>query len=330
MAYTKIVLEKEILETDLPDDPYLASRLVDYFPSAMRERYADVMPQHRLHRETITTGVVNGFVNQSGITCFHRLSGETGASAAEVIRAQIAARAIFDARQHEGTIEALDHRIDAGVQTMLRMELRTLVERATRWLVNNRRRPIDIGAAVDQLAKGVQTVQRELPSILTGRDREAFERRLHRYTGAEVPEDVATATALLPAAYAALTIVQIAGRTDQDVLQVARVHVTVGQRLGLDRLLSRIIELPRDDRWQTMARAALRDDLHSVHAQLTALVLAGGDGGSAEELVRRWEKDNDAVGDAVTTLRTMCAGRPDLARMSVGLRIVRSLLPTAL
>ena len=43
----------------------------------------------------------------------------------------------------------------------------------------------------------------------------------------------------------------------------------------MDRLLARIIELPRDDRWQTMARAALRDDLHAVHAQLTADVLSG-------------------------------------------------------
>jgi glutamate dehydrogenase len=329
MAYTKIVLENEILETDLPDDPYLGRRLLDYFPSAMRERYAADMPAHRLHREIITTGVVNGFVNQSGITCFHRLSGETGAPAAEVIRAQIAARTIFDAREHERTIEALDYRIDAGTQTRLRMELRTLVERATRWLINGRRRPIDIAAAVEQLAPGVRAVQHELPNLLTGRDREAFERRLQRYLDDDVPRDVAVATAILPTAYAALTIVQVGGRTDADVLHVARVHFAVGQRLGLDRLMGRITELPRDDRWQTMARAALRDDLQSVHAQLTALVLATGGDGTPEEMVRRWEKDNSAVGDSVATLRSMCAGRPDLARMSVGLRIVRSLLPTA-
>ena len=82
MAYTKIVLEDEILASDLPDDPYLADRLINYFPSQLRERYADRMPEHRLHREIITTVVVNRFVNSSGITCFHRLSSETGAEAA--------------------------------------------------------------------------------------------------------------------------------------------------------------------------------------------------------------------------------------------------------
>ena len=48
MAYTKIVLEDEILASDLPDDPYLADRLVNYFPTGVRERYADQMPKHRL------------------------------------------------------------------------------------------------------------------------------------------------------------------------------------------------------------------------------------------------------------------------------------------
>ena len=91
LAYTKIVLEDEILASDLPDDPYLEGRLINYFPSAMRERYADQMRTHRLHREIIATVVLNQFVNESGNTCFHRLSNETGAGAPDVIRAQIAA-----------------------------------------------------------------------------------------------------------------------------------------------------------------------------------------------------------------------------------------------
>ena len=119
------------MASDLPDDPYLEGRLINYFPSAMRQRYADQMRGHRLHREIIGTVVVNQFVNESGITCFHRLSAETGARAPDVIRAQIAARAIFGAAELDKAIAALDHRISAQVQTGLRMEVRTLVERAT-------------------------------------------------------------------------------------------------------------------------------------------------------------------------------------------------------
>ena len=89
-----------------------------------------------------------------------------------------------------------------------------------------------------------------------------------------MPDELGLAVATLHPAYAALTIVQTADREGLDVVKVAEVHFALGQRLGLDRLLTRIVELPRDDRWQTMARAALRDDLHAVHASLTAQVLA--------------------------------------------------------
>ena len=332
LAYTKIVLAQQVKASDLPDDPYLADRLVNYFPSQLRESYADKMAEHRLRRDIIGTVVVNRFVNTSGISCFHRLSAETGAGAPDVIRAQIAARAIFGANELDARIQALDHQIDAQVQTGLRIEVRTLVERATRWLLNNRHRPIDIGAAVSQLAAGVKAVEAALPALLTGRDAEALTHRLKGYRAAKVPEDLALAVAALHPAYAGLTIVQTAAREGLDVVTVAEVHFALGQRLGLDRLLTRIVELPRDDRWQTMARAALRDDLHAVHASLTAQVLAapGAESQTARDLVAGWEKSNPAVPESVRLLRAVTGSRADLARTSVGLRIVRSLLPSGL
>ncbi len=329
LAYTKIVLEDELLGSDLPDDAYVTSRLIDYFPTAMRERYAAVIPAHRLRREIIATVVVNEFVDGSGITCFHRLSGETGASAADIIRAQIAARAIFGADDNDQAIRDLDHQIDAQTQTALRLEVRTLVERATRWLINNRSRPLDVAAAVDQLSSGVQQVRDALPTLLTSRDREAYDKRMQGYRSAGVPEELASVVAALHSAYPALTIVETADRDGADPLSVADVHFTLGQRLGLDRLISRIVELPRDDRWQTMARAALRDDMHAAHAQLTAEVLNSDGSGTAKELVAAWERKTPSVAESVKILRTICAGRSDLARMSVGLRIVRGLLSTA-
>ena len=81
------------------------------------------------------------------------------------------------------------------------------------------------------------------------------------------------------------------------------------------RLLSLIVRLPREDRWQSMARAALRDDLHAVHARLTANALAGDPPP---------ERD---VQQAVASLAEICSDdEADLARVSVALRVVRSLL----
>ncbi|MFC5495507.1 NAD-glutamate dehydrogenase [Nocardioides caricicola] len=331
MSWTKIVLADELLDSDLPDDPYLDLDLRAYFPTAVREGFEPQVHDHPLRREIIVTQVVNDLVNGAGITFWPRLAGETGASAAELTRANFVAREIFGSLGLRQELKALDNKLDAAVQTRMRLEMRTLVERASRWLVNNRRPPMDSQATVDQFAGPVQQVMAQLPDLMTGRELGGYRERLDRLVADGVDEDLASRVAVLPTAYMLLGVIETAAREGLDPAGVARVHFTLGERLGLPGLVQRILALPRADRWQTMARAALRDDLHAVHAQLTAQVLATT---SAEEpapaRIAAWEAADDVVVPrAAATLEEICADdQADLARLSVALRVVRGLLAT--
>ena len=332
ISYTKIVLADELLGTELPDDPFLVIDLHEYFPEGMRERYAAHIEAHPLRREIVVTQVVNFLVNGAGITFFHRLSEETGASAAELVRANFVAREIFGSRNFVDTVYSYDNQIDSELQIQMRIVMRTLVERASRWLINNRRPSIDSAATVELFREPAQKLLHELPDLLVGRELAAYEQRRDDLVTSGVPEELATRVAVLPPAYAVLTIIETAERDGVDPLAVGRVHFALGERLGLSTLVDRILALPRDDRWQTMARAALRDDLHSVHSRLTAQVLAQT---SAEEPVEQriddWtEREGPIVNRARDTLQEICADeRADLARMSVGLRVVRTLLASS-
>ena len=334
LAYTKIVLSDEVGRSDLPDEPDLADRLVNYFPPALRGAYDEQMRRHRLHREIVTTVVVNTFVDTAGITCFHRLSSETGADAAELLRAHVAARTLFGAAALEAAIAGLDHTVAADTQTRMRLTVRTLVERATRWLVNERPRPLDLSATVAELGPGVRAVLDALPGALGAREAAAVAERVKELRTAGVPEDVAAAVAALPAGFGALPAVTIATTEGLDPTLVARVHLGLAQQLGLDRLMIRITALPREDRWSTMARAALRDDLHTAHARLTAQVVARGTvpgaaqdpARAADALVNAWERATPDLVAARATLRSVLTGTTDLAKASVGLRVVRGLV----
>jgi glutamate dehydrogenase len=331
LAYTKIVLADELLDSDLPDDPFLRNDLFSYFPSAMRQTYREQMNNHPLRREIVVTQAVNNLVNGAGITFFHRLSEETGASAEELVRANFVAREIFGFQVMIDEIDSYDNVLPADVQVHMRLEMRTLVERASRWLINNRRPPMDSEGTVDFFGHEARRVVGALPQLLTGRELSAFESRRDALVGKGVPEDLAARVAVLPPAYSALGIVETARRDRLDPMEVTRVHFALGERLGLPMLVNRILALPRQDRWQTMARAALRDDLHAVHAQLTAQVLAETpQDHSAPARVADWEEgDEVVVTRAVATLDEICADeRADLARLSVGLRVVRTLLTT--
>ncbi len=332
MSWTKIVLADELLDSDLPDDPYLDIDLRGYFPHPMQEGFAEQIRRHPLRREIIVTQVVNDLVNGAGMTFWPRLAGETGATAAELTRANFVAREIFGSLPLREELEAWDNKLDAQVQTRMRIQMRTLVERASRWLVNNRRSPLDSQATVDHFSGPVQRLMGQLSELVTGRELAALHARRDGLVERGVPEDLATRVAVLDPAYSLLGIVDNASRDDLDPADVARVHFALGERLGLPTLMQRIFALPREDRWQTMARAAIRDDLYAVHGQLTAAVLATTSGsGSAPARIAAWEDDDEvAVGRAVATLEEICSDdKADLARLSVGLRVVRGLLSTA-
>ena len=331
LAYAKIGLADELLATDLADDPFLRSDLYSYFPRAMRQDYRRAMEDHPLRREIVVTQIVNDLVNGAGITYLHRLAGETGASEVELTRANFIAREIFGTEGLLREINQWDNRIDAAVQTRMRIEVRTLVERASRWLVNNRRPPLDSEATVDHFEVVTVRVLQALPEMLTGREKAAFEERRDALIKQGVPDTLATNVAVMPPAYMIIGIVETAARDGVDPLEVARVHFALAERLGLPTLVARILALPRTDRWETMARAALRDDLHAVHAQLVAQALAGtSSDDTAAARVATWEERDEArVSQAVDTLQEICADEAaDLARLSVGLRVVRSLLGT--
>jgi glutamate dehydrogenase len=331
LAYTKITVAEELLHTSLPDDPYLKGLLHAYFPTALRERFGDRIDTHPLRREITTTVLVNDTVNTGGTTYLHRLREETGASLEEIVRAQTAARAIFRAYPVWDAVESLDNKVEAAVQTRIRLHSRRLVERGTRWLLNNRPQPLQLAETVDFFAERVEQVWQELPKLLRGADLEWYQYIHDELTAAGVPEELATRVAGFSSAFPTLDIVSVADRMGKEPLDVAEVYYDLADRLTITQLMDRISALPRTDRWQSMARAAIREDLYAAHAALTADVLAVGDGTSTpEERFRVWEQKNAAIlGRARTTLEEIQSSDAfDLANLSVAMRTMRTLLRT--
>ncbi|MER6693893.1 NAD-glutamate dehydrogenase [Streptomyces minutiscleroticus] len=329
LAYTKITVAEELLATELPDDPYLQSLLHAYFPTELRKKFRARIDGHALRREIVTTVLVNDTVNTGGTSFLHRLREETGASLEEIVRAQTAARAIFGSSEVWDAVEALDNKVDAAVQTRIRLHSRRLVERGTRWLLNNRPQPLELSGTITFFKKRVEQVWTELPRLLRGADLEWY-RRIHaELTDAGVPEELAQHVAGFSSAFPALDIVSVADRTDKDVMDVAEVYYDLADRLRITQLMDRIIELPRADRWQSMARASIREDLYAAHASLTADVLAAGNGTSTpEERFKAWEQKNTAIlGRARATLEEIQHSDSfDLANLSVAMRTMRTLL----
>ena len=331
LAYTKITLEDELLASDLPDDTFLKTDLFHYFPSALRDRFRERIEAHPLRREIITTQVVNNLVNNAGTSFVFRMREETGASAEEIARAHIVARAVFDMHSFWAAVDGLDNRVPAQVQVRMRLAARRLTERGARWFLLNRRHPLDIAAQVEAFRSGVAEVVAQLPKLLKGADFDQLVAGKQELLDAGVPEDLAARSASFSAAYSALDIVEVAWDSGRAPVEVAECYFDIVDRLRIGILRDRINALPRADRWQAMARAAVREELYSAQAALTFEVLAAAPGETDPDArFATWVAKNKAAVDrAQAVLEEIgTADSFDLAILSVALRVLRTMLRT--
>jgi glutamate dehydrogenase len=230
-------------------------------------------------------------------------------------------------------VRPLDNQVAAAVQVELRTEATRLAERAARWLLRHTGLASEpapaIGEVTDRFAPLVAAVRAELPGWLLGAEAAAYAERAARLEAAGVPAGlaaVAAAASLLPAA---LDLAVVAERTGAPIRLAGRVMECLAERLELVPLRELIIALPRDRRWNSMARAGLRDDLAAETAALTAdvLRLRASDDDDAQRLVAAWADGWDsAQARAAAQLVDIAAGdRQDLAELLVAVRTLRGL-----
>ncbi|MBK5249320.1 MAG: NAD-glutamate dehydrogenase, partial [Actinomycetales bacterium] len=329
VAYSKLALKADLTGTDLADGQWFQQTLADYFPEAIRERYADQLAEHPLRREIIINAVVNSMVNRGGITFAFRATDETGASSEQVAQAFVASREIFGLSEYVAAVEALDNVVDTATQTSLYLGFRRLLDRASRWFVHNRPDSVDVEAEVERFRGPVQQFAGRMGGLLLGAEHERYTERVAELRVAGVPQELAESATGLLASLSLLDVVEIADGSDGALEEVAPLYFAVSEHFGIDDLLIRVAGLPRDDRWDALARAAMRDDLYSAVEALTRAVRAGSSpAGDVEARIAEWsEAGGSAVPRAVSSLEAISAiEQPGIASLSVALRTLRALV----
>jgi glutamate dehydrogenase len=329
MAYQKIHLYRQLLDSDLPEDGFLAHDLERYFPSPLPERYGEQMRRHRLKREIIATVVANQLVDRAGTTFAFRLGEETGALPAVLARAYAAAREVLDMRSYWGAIERLDNRVSAETQLEMLIEGRRLVERSTRWLVRANPYQVSIAQTIRRFQPGAELLASALPDALEGADRESFDERVGELEQWGVPAGLARRAAGMQAMLALFDIVEVAAATERDPEDILKVYFRLGSRLELNWLRERVIELPRANRWQALARSVMRDDLFNLYRELTRKVLdTAGDETDASAAIEAWsERNAEGLERVLGMLAEIRASRMyDYTTLPVALREIRGLL----
>ena len=167
LAYSKMELYERLLETDVPDDPYLVHDVGLYFPKPLRTRFAAFVPHHRLRREITATYVTNSLVNRAGPTFIAETAERTGASVGDITKAYLITRQVFALPRQWADIEALDNKITAAAQTELNLAILRLIKRATLWILRSGPSPLDITRTIHRFGPGVTGLSVALDALIT-------------------------------------------------------------------------------------------------------------------------------------------------------------------
>ena len=328
-AYAKIELATALRESDLADDPWFRQTLRAYFPAQLRERFDAELDTHPLRREIIATVVANDMINLGGITFAFRVMEETSASEVAVAKAFVALREVYDLDTMVGELNSLPASFPTEHWSTVHLDIRRLLDRAVRWLLGQGTLSRPIADVVSEFKPVMEPMRGRLLEYLRGDDRERVASWLENAREWELPEGLALRWAELFESFVLLDIAKIAHVRKDPVEEIAAVYYTVFNRFHADSLLERISSLPRQDRWQALARAALRDDLYSTISDMTTAVLdATAAADSPEARLKDWEARNaeqltraKSMFDEVNSLEA-----DDMASLSVALRLLRSIV----
>jgi glutamate dehydrogenase len=274
LAYTKIHIKHELLNSPLLEDPYLSKILSTAFPKAIRGKYQRAMQHHKLHRDIIATQLSNFVVNEMGITFVYRVQMETGASVAEVIRAHSVASHVFGTRELQKLIETLDFRITLTEQYEMFYNIRQLINLATRWFLRSKHlKDKNLETLIEHFATRIKSLEDIIPGLMAGFTKTYLESLTEKFYQAGLPKETAKRIAAYRAIYTSLNIVEVATQNNFDLVKTAKVYFAAGERINLVWFRDQIASDAREGHWNALARLTLRDELDIAQRALTIAIM---------------------------------------------------------
>jgi glutamate dehydrogenase len=286
LAYAKLTLYSDLLDSSVPDDPYLGRELARYFPKELVERYPDALEQHRLRREIISTQLTNSMINRGGPSFAVRIGDQTGAPAAAIAAAFFVVRNSYDMISLNAAIDELDNKITGKLQLELYAAIEDLLLDRIVWFVRNVDISKGLADVVEHYRGAIEALTAALYRVLPEGAEKAREARATELTNAGVPEELAKKLASLPALAAAPDIVSVADRTGRPVPEVAATYFAAGAFFQLDRIANAARAIQVTDYFDRLALDRALDSIGEAERRITAQM--SGNGVSGPEAVDAW------------------------------------------
>ena len=275
LAYAKLSLKTRLLSSGLPDDPVTESYLLGYFPSqAISAAGQENLEEHRLRREIITAEITNDLVDLMGSAFVFRMMRDTGRSPDDVVRAWLVASRLADHRVLMRQMAQQAKAVNARVSYRWLLGLARVLERTTRWVLQNVEPEESSAAIVEENLPGLSSLREAFGDVVRGEERTLFQARVREIQ--ELGADEAFSRRLITLRFLdqLLEILGIGREVDTPPIPTAHAFYQASESFEIPWLRRRSFASAGDDQWEVRAAQVLSDDLSRAHRRITTGLLA--------------------------------------------------------
>jgi glutamate dehydrogenase len=324
LAYAKLTLYSELLESKVPDDPYLGREIGRYFPKEMSAAFPDALQGHRLRREIIATQLANSMINRGGPTLMVRIADQTGATAEAIALAFTAVRDSYGMPALNEEINALDNKVPGKLQLSLYAAVEDLLLDRMVWFLRN----VDLKPGLDKVVThyrdGIAQMRDALDSALSKDVAAARDKHEAELAQGGVAAGLARKLADLPVLKAAPDITLIAERTGKPIGEVARTYFASQAYFRLDRVTGKVADIAVADYFDRLALDRALDQIGDAERRLTAAMVGNGIAGA--EAVEKWVGERkDEVERIRASIHEIAASGLTLSKLSVAASLLGDL-----
>ncbi len=325
LAYAKMTLYADLLDSTAIDDDYLAGELYRYFPETLHQAYPDAVAQHQLKREVIATVLANAMINRGGPAFVSEMTAATRASAGEVALAYAATRDIYGLPEIHAMIDRLDGKVSGELQLSLYAEAMALLRMETLWFLRNADVTTGIAGLVQRQHAGVNRLRALLRDTMPQALIDRVSKRVVDLSLVGVPETLAQRIADLSVLSFASDIVQVSERSQVSVPDAATAFFAVFDTFGLLSAIEQGRALTLPDRFDRMALDRALANLMRAQRDLTADVLKA-DSGPVAGRLEAWKATQQAgIERTAAAVAELTQGELTVSRLSVAAGLLADL-----